>query len=296
MDKRWSYSFTKYLRCLSRAPSQAKIKAPPVQHESLEFILKDKLLSELFNDWATQNLCSENLAFYSEVDRYKTIRDPQFMKAEAQRIHNKYVRLRSVAEVNLDYEVRETIEMKLDNPCATIFDEAKFAVLDLIKYDLYQKFLDSDIYRNFKGLPSAHRYPQQRRRNVHLADMPHITYDQISSLSRCLHDPMAMDQFLKFAYTEFSDAVVQFYLDIERYEVFPSLEFACSIFSKYLVDSSEEEVDADPKIKKWILEQIQLGLYPSHLFTTLKLQVYGVMVQDNFMRFQTYVINSLAMV
>lgn len=61
------------------------------------------------------------------------------------------MRVRSVAEVNLDFECREAIEMELQNPTASIFDEAKFVVLDLIKYDLYLKFIDSDIYRNFKG-------------------------------------------------------------------------------------------------------------------------------------------------
>jgi hypothetical protein len=43
------------------------------------------------------------------------------------------------------------IEEELENPTSLTFDEAKFAVLDLIKYDLYLKFIGSDIYRNFKG-------------------------------------------------------------------------------------------------------------------------------------------------
>ena len=66
-------------------------------------------------------------------------------------IYAKYVRVRSVAEVNVDYECRETIETELHTPTPSLFDEAKFIVLDLIKYDLYLKFIDSDIYRNFKG-------------------------------------------------------------------------------------------------------------------------------------------------
>lgn len=56
-----------------------------------------------------------------------------------------------MAEVNLDFECREIIEENLENPTSSIFDEAKLVVLDLIKYDLYLKFIDSDIYRNFKG-------------------------------------------------------------------------------------------------------------------------------------------------
>jgi len=291
-----SYSVFKFFRNLNKQNAAAKSKSSPVQRESLEHILKDRLLCNLFHDWATQNLCSENLLFYDEVENYKKIRDPNFMKAEAERIFSKYVRLRSVAQVNLDYECRENIEADLSHPTSTLFDEAKFAVLDLIKYDLYLKFIDSDIYRNFKGLPSSHRFPQLRRRNVEIADMPHITYDQISSLTKCLRDEDSREEFRNFAYTEFSDAPVQFYLDVEKYEDSPSLEFACTIYSKYLAESSEEEVDADPKIKKWILQQINAGLYPPHLFASLKVQVYAVMVQDNFMRFQNHVISSLALV
>lgn len=166
------------------------------------------------------------------------------------------------------------------------------------------------------GLPSSNRYPVNRRNNVHLVDSPHLSYDQISTLSKCLADPLALDEFLKFAYKEFSDAVVQFYIDVERYEVinhylslffvsqcsyfyyqeFPSIEFACQIFSKYLSDTSEEEVDADPKVKKNIWQQLQHGMCPADLFSSLKGQVYAVMVQDNFLRFQNHIISTLAMI
>lgn len=69
MDKRYAntYPFLKLFR--NNKPSPADIKKP-VQHESLDIILKDKLLCELFHDWAAQNLCAENLMFYFEVCCY----------------------------------------------------------------------------------------------------------------------------------------------------------------------------------------------------------------------------------
>jgi Regulator of G protein signaling domain len=57
-----------------------------------------------------------------------------------------------VAQVNLDFECRDAIEAELENATAALFDEAEYFVLDLIKYDLYLKFIESDIYRNFKGI------------------------------------------------------------------------------------------------------------------------------------------------
>jgi len=219
------------------------------------------------------------------------------MKGEAKRIYAKYVQPRAVAQVNLDYDCRSAIEAELEHPSSHTFDEAKIVVADLIKYDLYLKFVDSAIYRDFKGLPSNQRIPASlRRRNFHIAELPHLSFEQISTLSNCLSDPAALDEFLKFTYNEFSDSVVQFYLDIDRYELYPSLEFASQIYNKYLGNQPEEEVDADPKIKLRIWHAIQAGLSPSNLFHNLKIQVYAVMVQDNFMRFQNYVISSLALV
>lgn len=265
--------------------------------DSLEHILEDKRLSELFHDWAAENLCSENLMFYYEVLKYQTIHDPHLMKGEAARIYAKYIQPGAVAQVNLDYECLVEIETEIEHPTSHIFNDAKFMVTDLIRFDLYQKFLNSDIYRQFKGLPTPRRLRFPRKRsNFHIAEMPHLTFEQISNLSNCLTDETARAEFLKFAYGEFSDGVVQFYLDVDQYELCPSLEFACQIYNKYLGEEPEEEVDADPKIKRRIWQQIQSGQCPQELFHTLKIQTYAVMVQDNFLRFQNHVISSLALV
>lgn len=73
MDKRCSatYSFFKLLRTWSKSNIKGK-STTVVQHEPLEHILRDKFLSELFQEWATQNLCSENLQFYQEVLSFQT--------------------------------------------------------------------------------------------------------------------------------------------------------------------------------------------------------------------------------
>jgi len=268
------------------------------RQESLEHILADKLLSKLFQDWAEENVCSENLQFYYEVEKYQLIKDPHFRKGEASRVYQKYVRNKAVAQVNLDYECRLAIEAELDHPTPALFDEAKLMVTDLIRYDLYLKFVNSDMYRGFKGLPNRKVSPRtpRRRSDFGIADQPHLSFEQISTLAKCLGDPAALDEFLKFSYNEFSDGLVQFYLDVNRYEVSPTVGFAREIYNKYLGQESEEEVDADPRVKSQISQQIKSGFCPATLFNTLKTHSYAVMVQDNFLRFQTFVISSLALV
>lgn len=263
--------------------------------ESLEHILSDKLLCTLFHDWAVENVCSENLHFYHEVEKYTTILDPDFRKQEAYRIYGKFIQARAAAQVNLDYECQRAIEAELDHPTPTTFEEAKYVVLDLMRFDLYLKFLGSNLYRNFKGLPCLNLSSPKKQANFQIAAQPHLSFDQISTLTRCLEDPMALDEFLKFTCKEFSNEVVQLYLDINRYEASPALGAASEIYNKYLSGEADEEVDADPKIKLCILQQIEMGICPMDLFHTLKVQVYAVMVQDNFLRFQNYVISSLAL-
>lgn len=70
------------------------------------------------------------------------------------------------------------------------------------------------------GTPVTNSFPQRRRRNPnHVETQQHITFDQISSLTRCLADPHASEEFLKFTAQECSDYVVLFYLDMVNYEV-----------------------------------------------------------------------------
>jgi len=271
-------------------------RASAITREPLERILADRVMYELFREWAAENLCSENLLFYYEVEKFRALEDEESVPAEAQRIYSKFVRPKSATQVNLDYDCLSAIESALENPTIAIFDEARYAVGDLIRYDLYLKFLDSDLYKEFKGLPTSSKHHVARRRNVHIAELPHLSYNQITSLSSCLSDPSALDEFLKFTYNEFSDGVVLFYLEVDRYERKPSIEFARKIFNKFLGFESEEEVDTDPKIKNYIRQQIQLEQSPPDLFHNLKIQVFAVMVQDNFLRFQNYILTSLAVV
>jgi len=268
----------------------------PVPVDPVEHILSDKWLCELFHEWAVENLCSENLLFYEEVDKFKAIENPDVMKSEAARIFGRYVQSGAIAEVNLDHECRTAISEQIETPSAGLFDEARQSVADMIKYDLYLKFVDSNIYRDYKGFPSTKRLPNPRHRNFRLAEVQHVTYDQITNLQTCLNNPISRDEFLKFTYNEFSDSVVQFYLDIDKFEAAPSLEFASKIFNKYLGLNPEEEVDVDPKMKRYIGDQIESGICHNKLFHTLKIALYAVMVQDNFLRFQNHVISSLALV
>lgn len=74
----------------------------------------------------------------------------------------------------------------------------------------------------------------------------------------------------------------------------PSKEFAETIFKTFLGTESQDEVDTDPKIKKQIWANIETGNVQHDLFDKLQIQVFSCMAQDNFFRFQNYMISRLA--
>lgn len=266
---------------------------------NVDSVLQDSALYEVFYEWSIANLCSENLQFYADVEQFKKLTDEGALKQEAERVFEKYIKDGAYNQINLDYETRQNITQALYEEHFTkkMFDAAQFMILDLIKYDLLVKFLDSNSYREYKGLPVLqdkrvllHRKNSAKR----VAKMPRVCAESIYHLEKCLVDPIATQEFLEFTRSEYSDSLLLFYLDVQKFREDPSVANAEHIFYKYLSASSPEEVDADPKIKKTISRALETRQVTKDLFDKLQSQVFAVMAQDNFFRFQLKMISRLA--
>lgn len=265
---------------------------------NVDVALKDPRLYPVFYDWAVANLCSENLQFYEDAEKYKGT-DPTSMRQEAERIYLKFIKEGSYSQINLDYETRRDITqaIQLNMHHKDMFVPAQCMIMELIKYDLLVKFMDSNDYRGYKGLPVVYHDKRALPRKNSLkrvAKMPRICAESIYHLEKCLVDPIAMEEFLSFTKAEFSDALLLFYLDVQQFRENPSLSCAINIFERYLSETSLDEVDADPKVKKMIWRIIQGGSVTADLFDKLQSQVFAVMAQDNFFRFQLKMISRLA--
>lgn len=261
---------------------------------NLEKIIKDPNVFPVFQRWAAENLCAENLLFYFEVERFSTLTEPEKIKEEAQRIYNKFIKEKSECQINLDFESKKEIADRIANPSGDMYNQAFYIVCDNIKYDLVGKFLDSDTYREWKGLPKTAKHSIPRKNKP--ADIPKVNPDSLSRLDVCLKDPEALEEFLKFTKKEYSDAVLLFYLEVEKFQENPSVEYALQIFQQYLGTESKDEVDTDPKVKKQIWQLIQDKSVQRNLFDKLQTQVFAVMAQDSFFRFQNYMISRLSLI
>jgi len=267
---------------------------------NVDNVLNEPKLYAVFYEWAIANLCSENLSFYADADQFKKLEDSALIQKEAMRIYLKFIKENSYNQINLDFETKRDINLLINNgtPHKGMFVPAQCMIMELIKYDLLVKFMDSDNYRIFKGLPVPHNESRLLlpRKNLvkRVEEMPHVCAASISKLENCLVDPIAMKEFLSFSKEEFSDSLLLFYLDVQKFREAPTPEFATKIYNTFLSEASDTEVDADPKIKKQIWKTIQSGSVTGDLFDKLQTQVFAVMAQDNFFRFQLKMISRLA--
>jgi len=261
---------------------------------NVKHFLHDPHYYQLFFKWATDNLCSENLLFYVDVENYKNIQDEEEAKKEAERIYQMYIKDDADYQVNLDFESKKEVSDGLHSPSRSIFDQSQYTVHELIKYDLLSKFLDSDDYRVTHGLPTLYKRYIPKRIICNVKDMPRLTTECVQKLEVCLSNPVARQEFLTFSRSELSAALPLFYLEVEKFKGQPSHDLAVTIYQKYLGKDSEDEVDADPRIKKMILQNIEAGNIRPDLFDKLQVQVFSCMAQDNFFRFQKYMIRRLA--
>jgi len=279
--------------------TKLKYKGVNKSDMNVESALKEPRLYAAFYEWAIANLCAENLQFYEDADKFKNDQDNTQLEQDAEKIYLKFVKEGAYNQINLDYETRRDITLAMHNKKLhrEMFIPAQCMIMELIKYDLLVKFRESDNYKEFLGLPvvpNSKRVLPRKNSLKRVAKMPHVSAESIYHLEKCLVDPIATDEFLSFSKAEFSDALLLFYLEVEKFRENPSVEFATEIFNKYLSETSADEVDADPKIKRMIWRTIQNGSASADIFDKLQSQVFAVMAQDNFFRFQLKMISRLA--
>jgi len=288
------------LQAAAGSSSNALTSSGRIGGITLEVVLRDPVLLKLFQEWTSQNLCSENLDFWFDADNFKNIDDKDQMQHEARRIFQRYVREKAQCQINLDFETREVLEEKIKTQISRdMFLHAQHIIFEAMKYDSLTKFMDSDSYREWRGLGPRSNKSKSYRRNKHTpSEMPNIRQDAIMVLDHCLRDEVGREEFLKFCKTEYSDGSLLFYIDVQRYKQNPSIETGTQIYNQFLDAESSNEVDSDPRIRKNLWKALQEGDLngATENYDRLASQVYAVMAQDSFFRFQMYMLTRLSVI
>ena len=83
----------------------------------------------------------ENLIFWQKCEEYRKSTDAAYRKQLARLIYADHVAESSADQVNIDADVRQTVERCLSAAPADLFDEAQRQIYLLMKYDPYPRYV-----------------------------------------------------------------------------------------------------------------------------------------------------------
>ena len=83
----------------------------------------------------------ENAIFWQKCEQYRKYADTAYRKQLARQIYADHVAESSADQVNIDADVRQTVERRLSTATVNLFDEAQRQVYLLMKYDPYPRYV-----------------------------------------------------------------------------------------------------------------------------------------------------------
>lgn len=104
---------------------------------SLNDVLKSSSATMMFREFLRSEHSQENLEFWFSVQEFKR----ELTIEKAKEIYQIYIKTGSELEININHEVRERIEIKLNKRFEPeIFSEAENSVLSLMENDSFKRF------------------------------------------------------------------------------------------------------------------------------------------------------------
>lgn len=107
-------------------------------HDLFRFSLQEFLKKEF---------SAENIYFWTACERYRQITDREERAKEAQSIFAKHLESGCSEPVNVDSIARNIAKENLPQAEPTLFAAAQKQIFNLMKFDSYQRFIKSDMYK-----------------------------------------------------------------------------------------------------------------------------------------------------
>ena len=101
-----------------------------------------------FQAFLREERSEENVIFWQKCEQYRKSTDAAYRKQLARLIYANHVAESSADQVNIDADVRQTVERRLSTAAANLYDDAQRHVYLLMKYDPYPRFLRSRAARD----------------------------------------------------------------------------------------------------------------------------------------------------
>ncbi|EDW38818.1 GL13729 [Drosophila persimilis] len=144
---------------------------------SFERMLQDAAGMQTFSEFLKKEFSAENIYFWTACERYRLLESEAERAIQARDIFGKHLANSSSDPVNVDSQARSLTEEKLASAAPDIFAPAQKQIFNLMKFDSYQRFIRSDLYKSCveaeqKNLPlpySGADLDELLKTNFHLA-------------------------------------------------------------------------------------------------------------------------------
>ncbi|XP_058840663.1 regulator of G-protein signaling loco-like, partial [Topomyia yanbarensis] len=114
---------------------------------SFEKLLEDAAGLHTFSEFLKKEFSAENIYFWTACERYRQLADREERAKEAQAIFAKHLESGCSEPVNVDSIARNIAQENLPQAEQTLFAAAQKQIFNLMKFDSYQRFIKSDMYK-----------------------------------------------------------------------------------------------------------------------------------------------------
>ncbi|XP_065722230.2 regulator of G-protein signaling loco isoform X3 [Drosophila suzukii] len=115
---------------------------------SFERMLQDAAGMQTFSEFLKKEFSAENIYFWTACERYRMLESEADRVVQAREIFGKHLANSSSDPVNVDSQARSLTEEKLAGAAPDIFAPAQKQIFNLMKFDSYQRFIRSDMYKS----------------------------------------------------------------------------------------------------------------------------------------------------
>jgi len=120
-------------------------------------ILSHAQLSILFQAYLKTIFCDESLAFFMDVEDFRSLSDEEHMKEKSTYIFEKYFTPNSKSEINIGTEMMNRMKGACANPSRDIFDRLQNQALLTMVEDCLPNFLTWQLYLDFISDPMTRK-------------------------------------------------------------------------------------------------------------------------------------------
>lgn len=114
---------------------------------SFEKLLEDTAGIHTFAEFLKKEFSAENIYFWTACERYRRTESTADRATQAMDIFSKHLASGAPEPVNVDSQARNTAEDNLQTADRNLFYQAQKQIFNLMKFDSYQRFIRSDLYK-----------------------------------------------------------------------------------------------------------------------------------------------------